>query len=123
MISQGTPTQWILLLVVACVFSITLPVFAGFHIFLICRNRTTLDNMFGSPSERRAFSRCARFYANRARLTQSRFDMGIESNWRQTMGDSPLEWFLPLPLSGTKQAMAGIAFETRLPGHSNDEEP
>ena len=30
------------------------------------------------------------------------------------MGDSPLMWFLPLPLPAEGKRLAGVAFETRL---------
>ncbi|KAK0527722.1 palmitoyltransferase for Vac8p [Tilletia horrida] len=55
--SETTPITWAILLLIAFIFGLALVPFAGYHAFLICRNKTTIESMEGGgrvrlPSER-----------------------------------------------------------------------
>jgi palmitoyltransferase len=81
--------QVVLLAFAGMVFSLVLLPFSGFHAYMICKNRTTIENM-----ERQTISLGGR---PRSEVNPAWFDLGVKENWRQVMGHNPWLWFLPVP--------------------------
>lgn len=57
--------------------------FVLFHLYLILKNRTTLE-FFATLTRRTA-----------AADTASSFDQGYASNWKQVFGNTPTDWLVP----------------------------
>jgi palmitoyltransferase len=60
--------------------AIVLAIFAGFHTYLVLRNRTTIE------------------YSDPMGDDPRRFDRGFSRNWRAVFGSRPSLWFLPVAL-------------------------
>jgi hypothetical protein len=58
--------------------AIVLFIFAGFHTFLVLRNRTTIE------------------HSDRCGDDPYRFDRGLMRNWRAVFGSRPIFWFVPV---------------------------
>ena len=91
------PINWIVLLVLTTVISIVLGLFTGWHHYLLLRNYTTIEYM----EETRFIGDQNLYRRNRPPLKPLNiFDLGPAANWRQVMGDSAYDWFLPMARHG-----------------------
>jgi DHHC palmitoyltransferase len=82
--SVGTDLSKLMFLLLAymlCLLhSIVLAGFCGYHIYLICRNLTTIE------------------HSDLAREDCTRYNRGLRRNWRAVFGARPMLWLLPVSL-------------------------
>ena len=75
---------WLVLLLLAGMFTVALAMFSGQHLFILLGNRTQVEAVVTMPSGRSRWI----------------FNVGRRANWTQVMGDAWWEWFLPIPHRG-----------------------
>ena len=80
--------QWLFLMLTGAVFCLSLAVFGGMHVWMVCKNKTTIES-WDQPMFRMNGGVVSR--------NLNLFDLGSAGrNWRQVMGPSPALWFLPV---------------------------
>ncbi|KAI8147287.1 DHHC palmitoyltransferase-domain-containing protein [Fennellomyces sp. T-0311] len=90
--------QWIVLLVLAFVFGMTLVGFAAVHGYYIIENKTTIEHISQRPNEVRIdFDTSGYNYEIvTTHADDNLWNLGHSRNWRSVMGKSPWSWFLPI---------------------------
>ncbi|KAG2224646.1 hypothetical protein INT45_007891 [Circinella minor] len=90
--------QWIVLLVLAFVFGMTLWGFAGVHGYYIINNQTTIEHISQRPNEIRIdFDISGQNYEIVTTHHDDKlWDLGHSRNWSSVMGKSPWGWFVPI---------------------------
>jgi palmitoyltransferase len=68
--------------IVCVVFSFTLLFFAGFHTYLVLRNKTTIETYEVTDPA--------------AAVVLEAFDLGMSANWRSVFGENFWSWILPI---------------------------
>ncbi|KDE07225.1 hypothetical protein MVLG_02448 [Microbotryum lychnidis-dioicae p1A1 Lamole] len=102
------PVIWAIAFFVGIIFGISVGLFGVYHLYLACRNRTTIESMENSTSVIASDSRPAHYRSenhamsreDRKRLEQAQgrlniYDLGWKRNLKQVMGESWKEWFVP----------------------------
>ena len=84
--------QTILVFMVAAVFSLSVFFLFSFHVYLVSKNRTTIE-VYGAPTIRNVGS-----YKNA-------YNIGCFKNWQQVMGRSILMW--PIPVAYVPKELDG----------------
>ncbi|CCJ29721.1 unnamed protein product [Pneumocystis jirovecii] len=86
--------NWILLLVISGVFTITLGGFTIWHFFLVFRNLTTIEAL----KQTHYITNLLNYNHTSESKTDIRnaFDLGWKKNWNQVMGSNKILWFLPI---------------------------
>ncbi|KAI8393878.1 DHHC palmitoyltransferase-domain-containing protein [Radiomyces spectabilis] len=90
--------QWIVLLVLAFIFGLTLCGFVGTHAYYIFKNLTTIEHIATRPLEVRVdFSTNGDdFEIVTVSPNEPLWDCGWKNNWRSVMGNQVVHWFLPI---------------------------
>lgn len=80
--------QILLMSLISLVFTFCLMGFVCFHVYLVCNNRTTIEN-FQKSNYKVDGDPIATKYLNM-------FDIGYSRNLKEIMGNNPLLWLLPI---------------------------
>ncbi|KAK7204814.1 DHHC palmitoyltransferase-domain-containing protein [Myxozyma melibiosi] len=89
--------NWVFLMVISLIFGIAVGVFLAYQLYLLFANKTTLEAMEPQRYKSKLPSNSFRYSeAPSSRTVGNVFDLGWRANFRQTMGDNPLLWFLPV---------------------------
>lgn len=98
---MAVPMQWIALLIVATTLGISVALFAGYSIYLACKNVTTLENLetirykTSLPADAYRYSN-----APSSATIGNIFDLGLKRNLAQIMGNKVWQWFIPVHFDG-----------------------
>lgn len=89
--------NWILLMIISGVMGLAVSVFAGFSIYQVLQNKTTLESL-ESTHYRSSLAPSAYRYRDAPSLDTvgNLFDLGKKQNWCAVMGDHVWEWILPV---------------------------
>ncbi|KAI8065423.1 DHHC palmitoyltransferase-domain-containing protein [Gongronella butleri] len=90
--------QWIILLVFAFIFGLTVCGFAAAHFWYILQNRTTIEQLSTRADHIRVDLDPSGLQHEivMAQMHERLWDIGKLDNWRAVMGHHPLSWFIPL---------------------------
>ncbi|ORX62964.1 zf-DHHC-domain-containing protein [Hesseltinella vesiculosa] len=90
--------QWIVLLVFAFIFGLTVCGFSVAHLTYILQNRTTIEQLSTRPEHIRVDLDPSghTFEVIMADLHERLWDMGWLANWQSVMGHQPWAWFIPI---------------------------
>ncbi|KAI8337193.1 DHHC palmitoyltransferase-domain-containing protein [Chlamydoabsidia padenii] len=96
--NEALDPQWIVFLIIAFVFGLTVCGFSLAHGQYILVNRTTLESLSTRPDHVRVdFDTSGLNYEVVSTSLHDRFwNIGTKANWRSVMGDHPIGWFLPV---------------------------
>lgn len=95
---QHYPTlSWIALCLTSGVMGLAVTAFGGYSIYLVFTNQTTLEMMEAVRYKSSIPSQEYRFQeAPDSRSVGNIFDLGWRDNWCELMGNSVIEWILPI---------------------------
>uniref|UniRef100_A0A060T1V5 Palmitoyltransferase n=1 Tax=Blastobotrys adeninivorans TaxID=409370 RepID=A0A060T1V5_BLAAD len=89
--------SWIALLLTSGVMGLAVTLFAGYSVYLVVTNQTTLEALEAVRYRSQIpASEYRSQYAPDSRSIGNLFDIGISRNWREIMGYRVYEWFLPI---------------------------
>ncbi|KAI8979574.1 DHHC palmitoyltransferase-domain-containing protein [Mycotypha africana] len=90
--------QWLVLVILAFIFGLTLTAFAIVHGFYIINNQTTIEHVADRPVEIRVdFDYTGQNYeVINVRPEDNLYKRSKLENWNSVMGSNPLLWFVPL---------------------------
>ncbi|KAG1110700.1 hypothetical protein G6F42_015251 [Rhizopus arrhizus] len=90
--------QWIVIIIIAFIFGLTVCGFAGVHAYYIIRNETTIEHLADRPNEIRVdFDMSGQnFEVVSVPVDDNLWERKKMENWVSVMGRNPWGWFLPI---------------------------
>ncbi|KAI8982966.1 hypothetical protein BDB01DRAFT_723314, partial [Pilobolus umbonatus] len=90
--------QWIVLILIAFIFGLTVCGFAVVHGYYIINNETTIEHLTDRPYEIRVdFDTSGQnFEVVSVSYDKNLWDIGKSINWKMVMGENALYWFVPV---------------------------
>ncbi|KAJ1825659.1 palmitoyltransferase for Vac8p, partial [Coemansia sp. RSA 2599] len=98
--------EMIILMILAGPFAMCLSGFAGYHIYLLARNETTLESYEGNTFK--VSGNSSRTRSNKVNL----FNVGAKKNFLQVFGTSKAHWFVPTATTVGDGIRFPISFES-----------